>query len=92
MMFMPVERSTLNPSTSAGAPGPGGTIEVLAALPASGPISPSTPNSRCQKSDTPPAVGPAGSSMTSGPVSARSMKLRMYGVVALAVISPSRSR
>ena len=35
------------------------------------------PISRCQKSDTPPAVGPGGNSITSGPVWFRSMKLRM---------------
>ena len=46
----------------------------------------------CMAENATHTVGPGGNSTTSGPVWPRSMKFRMYGVVAFAVISPSRSR
>ena len=59
MMFMPVDCSTCSPSASAGGVlARAATTRCLPPAPGPGPSRPCTPISRCQKSDTPPAVGP----------------------------------
>src|SRR3954454_17994164 len=56
---MPVACNANIPSRSGAVP-PGGRMRCLPPRPWSGPISPITPHSRCQKSETPPAGGSRG--------------------------------